>query len=487
MDATKAADCSSIIKAFEKHMLSAPSEASIVGATIPKLAAIHSNAVSAANGLRNLVSPPIPSEVLSSFNNDANTGNEPAITIPDPFSQLVTKNVDIKNWQEWLKECIPCDLRVEFRAELIGKLDDQLLDILEEMINQYLKQISFILNLLNATDVYADVCPLLFAMRDICIPDLQRIISLLASILYRMSVKELSSIDLMKLIVLPIFQPIFNGLLGILNQYKVLITDPLTCVSANLNSQLGKLKTGSAVNQTLVNDLVEKTTALGLVSGEAQRSQLRTQLNNARQPFENIDKGIEAMQEATGSAVFHLHRLMQVGIFEIEALLDELRSEFASFLNINDKESVEFLLNQYQKLLIFRLIEFIAALIKALTVGFNCDFNHPAQAEDTVSKFLNDFLGPDAPVIVRNTADTNAIQLVFNPELTKSLKETIPNDGSGPILAPSGNAEVDSAFSAIISQSSQVVTIRPQCVFEPGEVDNNKLAQWIAELNATGV
>lgn len=503
MEATHSADCAAIIKSFEKHLLSAPSEGAIIGTTLPKLAAINSNAISSANHLQNLVNPPIPQEILGAFNTGASSGEEPSVDIPGGFSQVASRVVDIKNWQQWLAGCIPCALRVEFRAELLGKLDDQLIAILEDMVNQYLKQMSFILNLLNATDVYADVCPLLFAMRDICVPDLQRILSLLASILYRISVRELTGLDLMKLLIMPIFQPIFSGLIGILNQYKILVTDPLNCVVANLNAQLSKFQTGDTVNERLVNDLVSKADALGLISGESQKADTRKILNNARQPFASVDAGITAMQDAAGSAVFHLRRLMLVGIFEIESLLDELKSELASFLGINDRETVDFLLDQYQKLLIFRLIAFISALVKALTVGFNCNFDDPVQAEDTVGKFLNDFLGPDAPVIVHNT-ETGEIQLFVNPALTAPLKNTpfretpvlvqvgvfstqaVSQPASiGSVVTPTGNTEVDKTFNAIMSQSNRAITVKPRCVFEP-ESDGNKLAQWIAELNATG-
>jgi hypothetical protein len=255
-------------------MLSAPSEASIVGALTPQLASIQVNAASAASNLRNLTEPPVPKQVASAFASNASSGDSAIAAAPD-FSDM-SKIADINNWQEWLKSCIPCDLRVEFRTELIGKLDDTLLEALEEMLNQYLKQIAFILNLLTATDVYGDVCPLLFAMQDICIPDLQRILSLLASILYRMTVKELSSVDLMKLLLIPLFQPLFLGLLGLLNQYKTLITDPLVCVSSSINTQLGKLKTGSVLNETLANDLANKTRALG--SGEFAAEDMRVKV-----------------------------------------------------------------------------------------------------------------------------------------------------------------------------------------------------------------
>ena len=481
---TCVADCATIIKHFERHMLSAPTEASILGALTPQLAAIQINGKSAASNLKNLVDPPVASQVLNAFATKASTGQVVSSAIQNDFEQTasVTKSVDIDNWQEWLKSCIPCDLRIEFRLELIGKLDDSLLAILEEMLNQYLKQIAFILNLLNATDVYGDVCPLLFAMQDICIPDLQRILSLLASILYRMSVRKLQAVDLLKLLLIPLFQPLFLGILGLLHQYKTLITDPLVCVSASINTQLGKLKTGSIFNESLANELATKSAAVGLVSGVAQTDELRTNLNAARQPFNDLDEGITALQNGVGLAGHQLQRLMQVGIFEVENLINELRREIEAFVGINSNETVDFLLNQYQKLIIFRLISFIAALVKALTVGFNCDFDNPAKAEDTVSKFLTDFLGPNAPIIVTN--ENGRINLFVNPELKNPLKQTIESKNLA--IEVTGNKEVDAAFDAIISQSSAPLTIKPACVFDPTGTEDNKLAEWLRTLDATG-
>lgn len=480
MDATQASDCSLIIKAFQKHMMSAPTEEAIIGGLTPPLATIQVNAASAASNLRNLVNPPIPSQVLTAFSSGATAQGADTPSIPSDISNLAAKAVDIKNWQEWLKSCIPCDLRIQFRAEIPNGIDDELLQALEAMLEQFLKELEFILNLLNATDVYGDVCPLLFALQDTCIPDLQRIISLLASILYRMSVRELNSTDLLKLLLIPIFQPIFVNLVGLLNQYKLLITDPLQCVEANLKAQLEKLKIGSEFDQTLANNLTSKANALGLVSGVAQTNQLRQQLNDARQPFQDLDAGINAMQNAAGLAGFHLQRFINVGISEVDTLLDQLKREINQFLGTNGSETVSFLLDQYQKLMIFRLILFIAALVKAFTVGFKCDFNNPAKAQDTISKFLNDFLGPNAPIIVTSDPDGH-IQLITNPDLNNTVKNISTT------LQPSGNKEVDIAINAIITQSSQPVTIKPTCVFEPSSTDANKLAQWIKELDATGV
>jgi hypothetical protein len=487
MDTTKAADCSSIIKAFEKHLLSAPSEAAIIGSTLPKIAAISSTSTAAAQGLQSMISPPIPKEVLGSFG--ASVDGSIGIDIPSSVN-LGNQTVDISNWKQWLASCIPCSARIDFRIELQLKMDLKLLEMLEQMVKQYLSILSFIVNLLNSNDIYADVCPLLFAMQDICIPDLQRILSLLAGILYRMQVKELESIDLLKLLILPIFQPIFAGLLGTLGQYKLLVTDPLNCVVASIDTQLEKIQTGSAFN-LLSSTALNQAKSLKLVDS-SNIDAARSAINNVRQPFATLDEASRSMQAGLGTAVVELRRFVSLGVFEVDSLLEALKSEFEAFLGLNDRDTIDFLLNQLQKLLIFRLIAFITSLVKALISGFNCDFSNPEAADETVDRFLNDFLGPNSAIVVRN--DAGDIQLIINPDLTQPIKDGILTGAvdtrfptqSPTVIAPTGNVEVDSAFDAIITQSSQPLTIKPRCVFEPSDVDSNKLAQWIKELNATG-
>ena len=484
MDTTEAADCSSIIKAFEKHALSAPTEPAIMAGALPRVAAINMNAAAAASNLRNAVNPPIPNEAVSgSFSEAQSTATTIDLGLSIPGTNSNTSVTDPKDWRDWIESCIPCELRLDLRIDLLNSLDDALLDILEQIINNYLKELAFILNLLNATDVYADVCPILFALRDVCIPDLQRILSLLAGILYRMTVRELTNIDLLKLLVLPLFQPIFNGLLTLLNQYKVLVTDPLQCVVANLDAQLNKIKMSSTLNESLVNELVTKADQLKLLESDSDKEEMRASLNKARQPFESLDQGIESMQSAMGASVYHLRRLTMVGIFEVESLLAELKRELANFLGIDENETIDMLLNQYEKLLIFRLISFIAALIKAKAIGFNCNFDNPAQAEDTVGRFLSEFLGPNSPVIVTNNSVTGEIQLLFNPTTKSTLEANIPESRQRfSTLLASPDPEVSVAINGIIAQSSQPVTIKPACVFDSGLVDNNQMAQWLKEL-----
>ncbi len=487
MDALKSADCLSLIKAFEKSLLTANSEEGIFASLTIQLSSIQVNSASAAANLQNLISPPTP-KGRTEPNPASGLINAGKFTAQETFNKVI----DPEEWRSWLEECIPCDLRIDFKLQIVDNIDDTLLNLLEQIINGYLKQINFILNLLNATDVYGDICPLLFATQDICIPDIQRILSLLASILYRISVRELESVDIIKLLITPLFQPLFLSIFGLLSQYKLLVTDPLQCVVGNLNAQLDKLKTSDTVNQVLVDDLTAKADALGITSGVAQREQTRAALNSARQPFADLDAGINALQNGLGATVFHLRRLTVVGIGEIEALVEQLKLELASFLGVNENETVEFLLNQYQKLMIFRLISFLAALIKAKGAGFNCNFDNPVQAEDSIGKFLNDFLGPNAPVIVTNV--NGSIELITNPELTSPIRESlvtqptiliqlgIPDTQN--VLTPSGDTEASKTFDGIISSTNRPIPVKPTCMFDN---TSDKLADWIKELDAIGV
>lgn len=479
LSATEASDCSLIIKSFQKHLLSTPTEESILAASLSRLVSIHSNSVSSAEALRNLTSPPIPDEILKSFDKKAST-SETSATLPE-LQEEVEKSVDISRFQDFLDACIPCDFRVDLRAEFSSSLDEDLLQTLTQMGDGYLKQLAFVVNLLNSKDVYADVCPMLFAFQDICIPDLQRMISLLSGILYRISVKELAGVDLIKLLVLPIFQPIFSGLVGLLLHYKLLIVNPLECVNANLSFQLEKIKTSQILNPEVVDTIVTSSENLKITSPKSRDDMIRA-LNTARIPFSTLDQGINAIQNTAGSAAFNINRLLTVGTSEVNMLIETLKTELASFIGTSENESVEFLLTQYQKLTIFRSIVFLASLVQAKGSGFSCDFKNEDTAQGTVDQFLNEFLGPNSPILVTKNSITGDTELFFNPDLSQIGKTTRVIELSTKI-ASTGNAVVDKSIDAIITQSSQPVAIKPECVFVKGSTDANKLAQFINELN----
>lgn len=498
MNAGEAADHAAIIKVFQKTLMSSSSEEAVIGSVLPKVASMQVDSNAAASNLINAVTPPIPKEV-SSLLDAANEGVElPKVEIPNElFGGAVDQALGVANWQEYLEKCIPCNSRVILRAGLVDLLSDTLLATLEQLINNFLKELAFVMNLLNAPDVYQDACLLLKAMNDVCIPDLQRMLSLFAALLYQMTAEELASFDLMKLIVTPIFQPIFIGIATLFGQFKGLICDPLECVVTQLDLQIEKLKAGSFLNSPALRDVEEGAVGAdilvqNLTFGEGDSAQeVNEAFDAARTATGDWDQGLTAIQNSMGSSLVELRNLTFGGVREVQSKAEELVSEIQKFVGDSDGETVDFMLRQYKKLRLIRMIGFISALVKALIGGFNCDLDGPDAAQHTMAQFFDNFLGPDAPVIVQVDPDTNDIKLFFDRTAIQELSVAVDAGDTSTVpplvIDPTGDEEVDAAVNAILSQALQPVTVKPKCFFETTDSDSDKLQEFISKLDATEV
>lgn len=465
----KVADCSQIIKTFQKAMMAAPSEEAVIGSILPKVSAIAMNSHSVSSNLSNNAAPPIP-EALGFLFGGGGSVSLPSIDLPDlPDSSAQMLNAT--NWREWLEKCIPCNLRVNLRADLLGTFNSTLLTTLENMLNSYLKELAFVMNVLNAPDVYQDACLMLRGMNAICIPDLQRILSLLAMMLYRLTTKEIIDVDIMKLIVLPIFQPIFTGIAMLFSRYKMLVTDPLNCVVTQIDVELNKLKIAdevSSINTSIGNALDQDT--IGAIT--------------------KMEEGISQFQKSMGTGLTELRNTVTQGVNEVESLVDDLMRELESFVGIGEQETVDYLLNQYKKLKLIRMISFVSGLVKAQIGGFNCSLDNPDTAQETLITFFDNYLNPNSNIVVITDPQTGDVTLMVDRNAVRGLGSAVTNGVASPgpiILQPSGNQEIDQAVNAIITQATSPVSIKPKCFFEASSEDDNKLAQWIAELDATEV
>jgi len=499
MEATKLQDCATVAKIFQKKLMSPETEGAIIGSMLPSVSMLQVNSFSISSNLTNALDPPIPQEVLAVLANEA-PQDGPKADLPVDPEQLINKSAQLG--LEWLEKCIPCNLRLKFRAELSTSLRDTFLTILEDLLNEYLKELSFVLNILRAPDVFQDACLLLRSLKDVCIPDLQRMISLFAMMLYRDSVKEIAEFDILKFLITPLFQPIFSAITGLFGQYKALITDPLQCVVANLGFQLDKLKTGGFLNDSTISAIENKSTelqTLANINGRSKKdidftsAELKTALKSAKKTGDTLDSYNEQLQQSLGTAVFHLRRNLMIGIVEVESSLANLEAELRKLIGGSRNETTEFLIRQYEKLLLVRMISFISALIQALSGGFNCDTSNPDVADEILSQFFDQYLGPESPVEIVKDPVTNKITLVLTTDAIEPLRgaadSSVILDGgiettSNPplIIEASGNDEVDQAVNAIMEQATSPVTVKPKCFFNDVSEDS-KIAEFIASLN----
>lgn len=487
-------DCATIAKAFQKKMMTAPNEGAVIGTMMPSVVMMQVNATSAANNLVNAINPPIDPSLLEQLQALGEEGLK--VEFPGDLPDIGTGNQLVKLGLDWLEECIPCNLRLLTRAELSLNVSDILVDIMDDMLQNYLKELAFVVNMLNATEIYQDACLLLNALGDVCIPDLQRMISLLSSILYRETSKEImQQVDVMKLLIMPIFQPIFSNITSTFSMYKSMVTDPLQCVVSNLDRQLEKMKTGGIVSNPQVSAIEARTAeldrALGGLAGDpamgffgtANAEAIKPTLLATQSVGNSYDDGISAIQNSLGTAVFELRRLVTSGIATVESVLYELQTELQKFVGGGQNETLDFLLRQYEKLLMVRMIQFISAIVQAKAGGFTCAVPNAESANVVLTQFFDNFLGPNSPIVIQVDPDTNDVILLVENDATAALA-----DENGPLVLDStGDEEVDNAVNAILDQATTPVTVKPRCFFETQTDDDNKLAEYLALLDATEV
>jgi hypothetical protein len=183
-----------------------------------------------------------------------------------------------KEVHDWLKDCIPCEFRIEALFELAAGVD--MLDILLAGIRQQLSMLQGILDILKNFDIYSDYCQLLDLLNFMCVPDLQRMISLLMAIMTSELVPQLDGVaDLIMQLVIPLFAAPLMSLVALLDQFVQLVTEPLRCVISAIQMQIQTLKFDTAQLSALGRSFVPETSAV--------QENLVTQTSAPREPGES--------------------------------------------------------------------------------------------------------------------------------------------------------------------------------------------------------
>ncbi len=456
---TALADCAQVVKAYQKALFSSTDEESVYSSLLTRVSNTRSTASSSSAMLANLQNPPIP-DVISSLIRPQDLGQ----AVSD-ISQGATELVSPAKWQEIIQKCIPCDSRVILRSQLLGLLPAAFLNDLLDLLKQLLGQLDAIIKILNSGAVYNDLCTLYkFFTEFVCIPDLQRIVALLGAILYRMSVNLGNGLDVIKSLVQPIFLPIFVNITALLGQFISLIVSPLDCVIGAIDLQLEKLDLTKGLSQKQV-DAIGVSVTQSDITGIEVNAQLQQQI------------GIDEIQFGLTSSLRELKGFLYGGQRDLRAMLDSYVFEIHKFVNEVHGDMNYFDI-QMEKLKIVRLINFITAVIRILAKGFECN-SPPKSTTEEFASFLQDFFAPARNITVQIDAVTGETRLVLN---TGETALTVPNPQ---VIVPTGNSTIDVTINKIVNRAVAPVTLKPQCLFSSG--DSQKVAQWIAELDATEV
>jgi len=262
-----------------------------------------------------------------------------------------------------IKECIPCTGRI------IGSFDldigSQLLAILQKDVKARLKALRSLSDLFSNVDIYGDFCALVAALNSLCIPDLQRILVILAAMLSALGTDLFKLSGLLLALIAPLFLPILMKISSLMTQLRQLVLGPLICIINSINAQATKLD----------------------IEGMLPTSNSSLQSNKPTT--------IQKFQTQTRSGLLFLSQTLSEGQILIESKLDLYLGQLDKLLSQVGGSNISMLLLSQQKLGIVRLVALVRAMIKAKSKGFECKGPKPSQAEmDTfVTTFLNPYSG----------------------------------------------------------------------------------------------
>ena len=349
---------------------------------------------------------------------------------------------------DWARDCIPCNLRIQSFLELHPNVD--LLGALEAHIKNALGVVSDITSLLNNFDIYGSMCDLLDLLSFMCIPDLQRIIATLMALFMLQAPSLDGLIGMLQAIIAPLFAPLLLAITALLDQFGLLVTNPLQCIIDAINAQLEKLNVEVPKPQA-------KVTA-GLTS----------EVNKAAGQLEKVAKGLgsglEQLSSQMQEAVKTIQEKLNFYIDQVKAMLGELGGGDAAYLQLKLKV-----------LQIIRMISFVTAIIAAITQGHLACQADRSPALSEVDNFFNTYLNPNSAfnlsIVDGEILVTEGGAKVFDP-----LYE--PEN----VLKFEGNSLLPEIYQAA-DDIVQPIKVGIPCKLELSVEDTSKVNQWMRELS----
>lgn len=341
-----------------------------------------------------------------------------------------------------LRDCIPCDLRIMAYLELSPNID--LLDALKSDVLNRLNALKDIARMLNSFDIYGDFCELLNLLSFMCIPDLQRIIAMLMA-LFMLQLSDLDGlIGFLQTLIAPLFMPLLMAITSLLDQFVLVVTNPLECIIDAINLQLKKLGFELDPNSPI--------------------EQLNASLSN----------GLGELNSMLNESKAKIIEKLSFYIDEVKALLGELGGGDSAYI-----------LASFKKLKIVRMVSFVKAIISALIKGhLACSSEGKPPEQQELDSFFENFLNPNSPfnLWIDDEGNLNIDEKVegFVPTV-----QGLPNVGNvlefeGIDLVDPTLAQTVENTSAALSEPARVVI---PCKLEVTAKDAEKVNQFIRELN----
>lgn len=430
-------DCSLITSIYERGCHSTPTEAAVFATLTRSIQNQKTFSQTAINALTQYVYSPeqsareVSAQGLSSGTQAPIQTNLRELNLGDQQLSTIGGRDFGDRLLSFLKDCIPCDPRVLSLGEIQPNLN--LLSALEDQIKTQLAQLSGVLDLLNNFDAYTDFCELLGLLSFMCIPDLQRMIAILMALL-TLDIPEFDGlIGMLQALIMPIFSPILMQITSMLDQFVLLVTNPIQCVIDAINEQLKKV--GYQVE-------LDK--------------QVRDQLSSS----------LSLLQTMLVEAKRRIESRLDFYIQQVEAMLGEFNTGDSAYLKAS-----------LRKLQIVRMVSFIVAVINAISSGqLVCNPSQPPEVSQ-LDNFFENFLNPSSSFKLW-VDDEGEIHVDLNDLDLPGVNNVIQFEGD-PLL----DTSIVESIQDVSQNLSRAVQVKVPCRLEATSDNVEQINRWIEELN----
>lgn len=221
-----------------------------------------------------------------------------------------------------LEDCIPCQDRLSLLMTFNPSKD--FLKIFQDDIKNKIKYLEGLDKLLSDTSSFSNICQLLGFLNFLCVPDLQRMISVLMAMLMQFNINLDGLFGLIASLIVPLFSPILSGFSNLLQQYEALVLGPIQCVIDALEQTINKLPS-NVLNQTNNITSLETEVSSGLHLVQKQLVQANSVITNKvsfyeKELFKVLTDWTNTSNSYSDFALQKLQILRTIGI--IAALID---------------------------------------------------------------------------------------------------------------------------------------------------------------------
>lgn len=400
-----------------------------------------SSSSTSANQLTSLMS-----DSVSVSSTEVDGGSLASVSVGEGVKSLLSDALG-EDVMDKLKECIPCGDRIISLLELHPSLD--FLSALQEDVERRLGILNDILDMLRNYDIYSDYCELLDILGDMCIPDLQRIIALLVSLIMFRAPKKDMFISLLRSLIGPLFAPILLGITSLLDQFSLILLSPLDCIIDHINLQI-------------------------------QKVHLKL---DPKSPLSKMNNGLAELNKAIQDAKEEVQEKLEWYINQVKKVLGDEVMGSGEYVKLN-----------LEKLKFLRLISFIVAIISAIGKGRSiCSKDGRSPTSQELDEFINNFLNPNVNYSLRVDLDGNLIIDEQFSGYDDVFQSPSSKGGAGIQLNIDGD-ELDALPDAIqdrvrVLQGGLVdpIHIVAPCRLKTSEGDAGKIESWIEDLSKIDV